>query len=368
MKISCLKSDLENALLAAQKLLSKNPNLPILENALFEARGDELFIKATNIELFLEYKITVSLEKDGIFAIPVDILLQSIRNSKTDKKIDLELKGNTVSVKTENSNFSIKTVSYEDFPQLKKPEELKNSENKINKNILINGIKAVQAYSSNLTIKPELASIYIYKEAQDLIFVATDQFRLAEKKIKLDRNTDFETLLLPNKNANTLIKILESSEEEDFIFSNKENQLSLQSEHIFISSRVLDLSFPDYKVILPKEYKSKIILLKEDLSDALKKSALFTDKFSKIKLSLKNEKLKIKAQNQDIGEIEEYIKVKSDGENEFSVNLNNRFLQESLSSLNSDTVEIWFLTESAPLLIKALADNSFIYILMPMNN
>ncbi len=367
MKISCLKQDLEKALLAVQKVISKNPNLPVLENALFEARGDELFIKATNIEIFIEYKITISLEKDGIFSIPVDVLLQSIRNSKTDKKINLELKSNILNVKTENSEFSIKTVAYDDFPQIKKPEELKNNENKINKEVLINGIKATQAYSSNLSIKPELASIYIYKDQQDLVFVATDQFRLAEKRIKFNEKLNFDTILLPNKNANILIKILESLDDVDFIFSNQENQLSLQSETLFISSRVLDLSFPDYKAIIPQNYKTKLIILKEDLSEALKKSNLFTDKFNKIEFSFEKNKLKISAQNQEVGEMKEFIDIKAEG-GEFSVNLNNRFLQESLNSINSDTIEFWYNDKSAPLLLKALADNSFIYILMPMNS
>ncbi len=367
MRISCLKQDLEKALLAVQKVISRNPNLPVLENALFEARGDELFIKATNIELFIEYKITISLEKDGVFAIPVDILLQSIRNSKTDKKINLELKSNVLNIKTENSEFSIKTVPHDDFPQIKKPEELKNNENKINKEILINGIKSTQAYSSNLSIKPELASIYIYKDQQDLVFVATDQFRLAEKKIKFNEKLEFDTILLPNKNANILLKILESIEDESFSFSNKENQLSLQSETLFISSRVLDLSFPDYKAIIPQNYKTKLIFLKEDLSEALKKSNLFTDKFNKIEFNFEKDKIKIFAKNQDIGEMKEFIDTKSEGD-EFSVNLNNRFLQEGLNYINSDTIELWYTDKSAPLLIKALSDNSFIYILMPMNN
>ena len=367
MKISCLKNDLEKALLAAQKLASKNLNLPILENTLFEARGDELFVKATNIELFLEYKITISLEKDGDFAIATDILLQSIKSSKDNKKIDLEQKGNLVHVNDGNSSFSIKTVSGEDFPKIKKPEELKDTKNTINKDVLINGIKAVQAYSSNLIIKPELASIYIYKDDEDLVFVATDHFRLAEKRIKFKKDTEFKDILLPVKNANSLVKILESVDDEEFRFVNKENQLSLESEKLFVSSRILDLNFPDYKVIIPKKYSTKLILLKNDLAEALRNTAIFTDKFSKIEFSLEDEKLKIKAQNQDIGEIRKNLDIKKEGEDSFSLNLNNRFLQESLSSINSDTVEIWYTDEKSPILIKGLSDSSFIYILMPMN-
>jgi len=370
MKLNCLKSDLEKALSAIQKVVQKNPNLPILENALFEARGDELFIKATNIELFIEYKLTVSIDSDGEFAIPVDILLNSIRNSKTQKKLELELKGTVLHVTDESGNFTIKTVPHEDFPKIKKPESLKEKKEKINKELILNGVRSVYSYASNMTIKPELASVYIYTDADDLVFVATDQFRLAEKRIKSTPNTKFENILIPIKNVNNLVKVLETVDDEDFKFVSEENQLSLESENIFVSSRVLDLSFPDYKSIIPKDFAIKLVFLKEDFVSILKKTAMFTDNFGKTELEYKNGKLKISTENKDIGKIEEYLDVQSESKNlkEFKVNVNNRYLRESVIPINSDSVELWFVDTGAPLLIKAVADNSFTYILMPMNN
>ncbi len=368
MKIKCLKQDLERALLSAQKVINKNQSLPVLENALFEARGDELFVKATNIEVFVEYRITVSLEKDGEFAAPIDVLLQSVKNAKEGESIELELKGNALSVKDKNSSFKIKTVAHDEFPKLKKPEALKESNLKINKDLFINGIKSVYSFSSSMSIKPELSSVFVYYEEDNLVFVATDQFRLAEKKIKYTNKNDFQSVLIPTKNAGVLLKILEFTENTEFKFLSEENQISLESDELFVSSRVLDLSFPDYKAIIPNSFETKIILLKEDLLSAIKKSALFTDKFGKLSLSLNKSKLKLKAENKDIGEIDENIEVKTEGKDEFEANFNYRFLQEGISAIFEDSVEIWFTGNSAPLLIKGVGDSSFVYILMPMNN
>ncbi len=368
MKISCLKKDLETALTTVQKVINKNQNLPVIENALFVAMGDELIIKATNLEIFIEYKITVSLEYDGEFLAPIDILLQSIKSSKEDnKKITLELKSNSLYVKDGNSNFSIKTVISEDFPDIKKPQSLKNTNQTINKDILLKGIKSVHAFGSNMLIKPELSSVYLYHEGNDLVFVATDQFRLAEKKINFKKDNFIKNILIPIKNANIIIKILESLEDFEYRFISEENQISLESEHLFISSRVLDISFPDYKTIIPKEFKTKIITLKEDFLLALKKTFLFTDKIGKTKISLESNNLILKTLNKNIGEIEEYIKIKKEGEN-FSLNINNKYLSEGITAINSDSIELWFISKEAPLLIKGVGDNSFIYILMPMNN
>ena len=369
MKIKCLKKDLETALLAAQKVVSKQTNLPVLENVLFEARGDELYIKATNIEVFFEYKITVSIEKDGEFAVPAEILLQVIKGSSGNKKVELNLEGNNLQIKDENGNYTIKTVNHEEFPKLQKPEKLKDVKNKINKELLLNGIKSVYQFSSNMLVKPELSSVYIYSDAEDFVFVATDQFRLAEKKIKFGLNDEFDNILLPNKNANILIKILESTEEENFKLLSEENQLSLQSENMFLSSRILDLSFPDYKVIIPKDIKTKVIVLKSDFLEALRKTTFFTDKFGKVEFSISTEdgKLKIKSQNQTVGEMQEEIKAKIDGEKEFSLNFNYKYLLEGASMVNGDSLQFLYSSDNAPLIIKGVGDNSFTYIVMVMN-
>ncbi len=63
---------------------------------------------------------------------------------------------------------------------------------KINSKDLVNGIKSVIYSSSLSSVKPELASVYIYSNEDNLIFVATDSFRLAEKTIKTKKKYGFE--------------------------------------------------------------------------------------------------------------------------------------------------------------------------------
>ena len=48
-------------------------------------------------------------------------------------------------------------------------------------------------------MKPELSSIYITSQDGELIFAATDSFRLAEKKIQAKNIDDFGPLLIPLK-------------------------------------------------------------------------------------------------------------------------------------------------------------------------
>jgi DNA polymerase III sliding clamp (beta) subunit (PCNA family) len=50
---------------------------------------------------------------------------------------------------------------------------------------------------------------------------------------------------------------------------------------------VIDGIFPDYSQIIPKEFKTECVVLKQDLLNALKLSNIFSDKFNQVNLLIK---------------------------------------------------------------------------------
>ena len=75
----------------------------------------------------------------------------------------------------------IKCLPHDDFPSIPK---LKNEKIiKINSHDLISGFRSVWYSASNSNIKPELSSVFVHKNESGLVFVSTDSFRLAEKRL-----------------------------------------------------------------------------------------------------------------------------------------------------------------------------------------
>ena len=62
------------------------------------------------------------------------------------------------------------------------------------------------------------------------------------------------------------------------------NQISISSDGIYLTSRIIDGNFPDYRQIIPKEFKTDVVVLKQDLLNALKLSNIFSDKFNQVNL------------------------------------------------------------------------------------
>lgn len=365
MKIECLVEKIRNAILIAEKITGKNLTLNVLSCVLLIANGKTLKIRSTNLDLGVEIEIPAKIEKEGVLAIKGDILNNLLSSIQNEKNIFLEEVNDNLVVTTNNNKTIIKCYPYNDFPTI--PLISSNNSFEIESKIFNQGVKSV-FYSAALTeIKPEIASVYIYQNNNELVFVATDSFRLAEKKIKIKTINDFNGIIIPFKNIVEIIKITENTNGLLLIKTTK-NQISISFDGVYITSRLIDGVFPDYQQIIPKEKKTEVVVLKQDIINAFKLSNTFLDKFNQItfSVSLKTKQLKIKTKNQDIGETNTNLETAISGE-DVEVSFNYRYVFDCFQSITQDSLILQFNGNSKPLIIKNVSDNSFLYLVMPMN-
>ena len=365
MKIECIKEKLHLAISKAEKIVSKNINLPVLACLLLETKGNFLVIRSTNLDLGLEISIPVKVLEEGKVAVPANIISMFLNNLNDDKNIFIETNDNILKISSSTSEASIKTVSSEDFPTVPMIDEGKTC--KVNSKELIDGIRSVIYSASMSSVKPELASVYIYTNEDGLVFVSTDSFRLAEKVVKTRKVVDLNSVLIPFKNAADILKIIDNVDVEIEINSTK-NQISFSFDGLYLVSRVIDGNFPDYKQILPKEEKTKVIVLKQDLINSLKISNIFSDNFNQmnIKAQVGQKNIEVKTKNSNIGENTNKIEANIEGES-IEVNFNYKYIVDCLSSIVSDSVSLSFNGVNKPLVVRGTTDKTFTYLVMPMN-
>jgi DNA polymerase-3 subunit beta len=197
--------------------------------------------------------------------------------------------------------------------------------------------------------------------------VATDSFRLAEKRIKIKKTKDFGQILIPYKNIPEIMRVLESIPGEVSVELDK-NQISFSHEGTYLISRVVDGVFPDYKQIIPKQSGTEAIVLKQDLVNALKLSNIFSDKFNQVNIKVAPEakKCEIRTKNNDVGENLATFDAAITGE-EIDINFNYKYIIDCFQSVDSDSVTLTFNGLHRPMIIVPTSDQTFRYIVMPMN-
>lgn len=364
MKLECGVEKIKSAVSQAEKITGKNLTLPVLSSVLLIASGKSLKIRATNLSLGVEIEIPAKIEKEGIVAISGSVLLSVFSNITQNENIQLEESGGTLLIKTKKNQIKLKNQPHEDFPTI--PSVAGDSFN-IEIKKIIEGIKSVYYSSSVSDIKPEMSSVYIYSKEDKLVFVATDSFRLAEKKIKIKDDHNISGILIPFRNVSEIIRVFGEIDGEVKVCFNK-NQISFSSNGVYLTSRVIDGVFPDYQQIVPKDSKTEAIVLKQELLNALKLSNIFSDKFSKVNLNInpKEKIFELSSSNSDVGENKTYLDAAITGE-AVELGFNYKYFLDCFQSINTDSVSIKLGGAGRAMVINPASDNTFTYLIMPMN-
>ena len=365
MKIECVKERLAYAISKAERITGKNITLPILSCVLLEAKDSTLTIKATNLDLGIEIKVPVKVIKPGVVAVSGLIIHNFISNITNDKNIILEVLKDNLKISTKHSESIIKTFPTDDFPNI--PKVSSDTPFTFNVPNLIKGFKSVIYSSSPSTIRPVLSSILLSSEEDHVIFVATDSFRLSEKKINVKKHKEFNQILIPFRNIGEIIRTLEDIKDDVIVFLN-DNQIAFSFGDIYITSRIIDGTFPDYKQIIPKETKTETIVLKQDLVSALRISNIFSDKFSQVifNINSKEKEFKITTKNMDVGENENKLDSVVKGE-KLTISFNYKYIIDCFQSIDSDSISLSFSGNNKPMVVSGVGDKSFLYLVMPMN-
>lgn len=365
MKITCVREKIKEVILLVEKIAGKNVSLPILNSILLKTDKNKIIIRATNLDVGVEFHIPAKIKKEGEVAIPASVAGGIFSSIFFGKNVDLELVNDNLVVSTEKNTTLIKSFKSDDFPTI--PKIKKGTTFSTNIKNITTGVKAVWYASAVSDIKPEIASVYIYYNDGGITFVSTDSFRLAEKKIKDKNISEFKGVIVPVKNIHEIIRILDTLSGECNVSLN-ENQISFSTEDIFITSRIVSGVYPDYKQIIPTEFTSHITVLKEDIVNALKLTNVFTDKFNKIniKADTGRNSFEISSQNNNIGENMAVVDATIEGDS-FDVNFNYKYILDGLQAINQDSVTIKYNNKREVMIIQGVSDPTFIYLVKPMN-
>lgn len=365
MKIECSQEQLLDSVGLVEKISAKNPNLPVLTCILLEVKNKQLYLRSTNLDLGIEAVIPVKTTEEGVIAVPAHTFYNTISSTYGGQSIVLQTVKENLSIITATSKTLIKTIPHEDFPTLpsiKNPKKLH-----VKTEELLNGMRSVWYSASLSSIKPEQASVYLYPNKNSLIFVSTDSFRLAEKTVPSSGVIEFPPILIPLKALADLIRVFEykGGEMEMHI---SDTQITFIFEKLYVTSRLIEGSFPDYKQIFPKQKTTEAIVLKQDLISAFKKLNIFVDRFNQVSFSVNPSKkiLTLRAHNSDVGETVETVNAALSGE-DVDINFNQKYVTDCFQSIHSDSISMAFEGISKPMVMRGVSDNTFAYLVMPMN-
>ena len=373
MKISCTQENLNQGLIITSHLAGKNNNLPILSNILFKIGDKMITLSATNLEIGITTTIRGKVETEGEFTVDAKLLANYVALLPKDR-IDLELDGDNLKIECGKQKTKIKTQNTTDYPLI--PKLNKENPYIINIKDFREAITKVVLAAANSDLRPEISGVFMNFSGGELIMAATDSYRLAENKMKINsssKNNKENKIIVPVRTLQEISRILSVLKEDVLEEADNmeiyvtDNQIMFFYNGVDLVSRIIEAQYPEYQQIIPASYKTRIKFNVDELIKAAKTSSLFAKSgVYDIRIDFFDQKeVLITSSSSQTGENTSPVEAEIKGEGNYIV-LNYHYLLDGLQNIGSENVLMEVNDKNSMCILRPENNSNYFYLIMPI--
>jgi DNA polymerase-3 subunit beta len=363
MKLQVTQENLNRALGNVSRVASTRGTLPILSNVLLKTVDNRLSIAATNLDIAITHYIGAKLKEEGSITVPAR-LMQDFVGSLPSGVIDLSLDDYKLHISTDQYQSVINGVSAEDYPVM--PAITDGKAWKISAKVLKAGLGQVVVAASNDEARPVLTGVYLHSHEGGLYMVATDSYRLAEKRL-MDTTDDIK-LLIPATALQDLLRIL-GEYDGDVEVTHDDQQVLFKVGDIELVTRLIEGNYPDYRKLIPADFASSAKLKRADLTNITKVSSLFArESAGSVAIHLDGGKSEVSIHSvaSQLGENTSAATAAISGDG--TITLNSKYILDALHALSGEDVAFSFNGKLEPTVLADPKAGDYLHVIMPLKS
>lgn len=368
MEIKISRTEILKGLGLVQSIVERKTTMPILANVLLEAKGKNLLITATDLEVGINGTYVTDVLSEGKVAVHARSMYDIVKELPEDQ-VHIKVKdGNWVEIVCGRSNFKIVGLSSDEFPAL--PTKGDGETIKVDSGFISGMIEKTSFAMSTDETRYNLNGVFFDEKKTgkevSLRMVATDGHRLSIVDRTVEKGWNLgKGVIVPRKGIVELKKLSEGGDSQVEIWIDEKHLIAYRG-NITLVVRLIDGQFPPYEQVVPKSSKRTASMDKGEITKALKRvSVLSNDRNRGVKFSFSPKNLDIFASNPDMGEAHEGIPAKYTGD-AFDVGFNARYFLEALSAIADEEAVLQLGDETAPCVLRSENDGGFTHVIMPM--
>ncbi len=365
MELVVPKTQLLRELQLFQGIVERKNTIPILANVLIEAKGTEVRMLATDLEVALRSKCEALVTKPGSLTLPAKKLYEIVKAlPETDVRIEEDKNG--VKVAADRFDSRMQTLPREDFPTL--PDASGKARAALPRAALKEMVAKTQFAITGEDTRYFLNGAKFVIRPESLTLVATDGHRLALVDVEHKGGVSEEVgVILPKKTLIELGKLLVEGD-GDVMFEAGENHLFFEVGGRMLISRMIDGQFPAYERVIPKNNDKHIEFERERLTNAVKRVALLSNERSRaVKFEITKGKVEVTSSSSEFGEAREELSVDYAG-GPLTISFNAQYVLDFLNVVETDGVQLSLKDEASQAVMTPVGAQgySYTYVIMPM--
>ena len=354
MKLIISSSELLRGVMAVSKAIPAKSPLPILENFLFDLKGNVLELTASDTELTLRTQIEVeSTSEEGKIAVPAKHLMDLLKELP-----DQPLTISTTSDSSFECSWASGASTLPYFPAEDYPEITSTDETAVVIDFpaqsLVEGIASTIYATADDEIRPAMNGILFDIDTESTTLVASDSHKLICYTTADAKAPEKASFILHKKPAG-ILKAIIGKEEETVSISFDSKNAAFKFGQTEVICRLVVGKYPKYRDVIPQNNSNILKIDRLQLLNTVRRVSVCANKASNhIKFDLKSGSLEISAQ--DLGfSIAAYEKMECqyDGD-DLTIGFKSPFIIEILSNMNCGEIVMKFLdSKRAALVIPA---------------
>ena len=372
MKFTIKKDLLLDALIKVSKAISTKNLIPVLAGIKFELKKKRLTLTASDNDITIQTSIDslsdddFKIDNEGSIIIQGKYILDIVRKLP-DKYINIEVIDELkILIYTENSEFNLNGISESEYPNV----GLEESKKKVNmKAGTLKSIVNQTAFATSTEeSKPVLTGINFNIVGDVLECNSTDSYRLARKVVKLEKSSeDNYNIVIPSHNLLEFTRILGDDDEdvELHIFNNK---VLFKNGNLKFESRLINGTYPNTSNLLPDDSYLVVSTNLNDFYNVIDRVSILTSDKEKniVTLETNGNILTLKSSSAEIGRVEEKMTISKNNNEDIRISFSAKYMMEALKSFSTETVDLHFVGEIKPILIKSTEDETLTQLVLPI--
>jgi DNA polymerase-3 subunit beta len=374
MELVVRKTDLLRELQLFQGIVERKNTIPILANVLLEAKGDEVKLLATDLEVGLRSRCAASVAKSGSLTLPAKKLYEIVKAlPETDVRIEEDKNG--VKVAADRFDSRMQTLPREDFPTL--PEASGVISATLGRDAIRQMVSKTQFAITGEDTRYFLNGALFILRPDSMSLVSTDGHRLALVTVPREKGkgkTDKELkegedtrVILPRKTLLELGRLLGEGE-GDIQYERGENHLFFDIGGRLLISRMIDGQFPAFERVIPKSNDKRVEFDRDRLTSAVRRVALLSNERSRaVKFQIDKGKVEIASSSPEFGEAKETLVVDYSS-TPVTICFNAQYVIDFLGAVETDSVALEFKDEMSQAVMSPVGAEgyTYTYVIMPM--
>jgi DNA polymerase-3 subunit beta len=365
VKFTCPKRLFHEALQSVSRAVATRSTLPILGHVYLEAKGGQLKLITTDLEIGMTCVLPLDGPvTEGAVTVP-ERVLQDVVANLPDAEVTLEAnERNLLSLASAKSAYTIHGLPAEEFPTL--PQVPADTALNLPGPVLRDLVRKTLFAASTDETRLILTGCLLAWDGPTVTMAATDTHRLAVKQVPANAAAaQAVSAIVPSRALQELLRLLGSSEDTVEVRI-ADNQVLFNLGRVQLVSRLIEGTFPAYERVIPHDLNKRMTANRQEIYEAVRRAAIVARvESNKLIFRTVDSTLTIDAETGEIGKAHEEVLISLEGD-PVEIAFNAAYLQDVLSVLDTEAIELNLSGPLNPGLLKSPGEPDYLYVVMPM--